>query len=191
MEKKSLVSYIYIGSPVKRLQSSYGTKPRIQLNDAFAEDLMNKDVLDAISQLEFLVVGTSKKNSLSDLADVVIPISNFTEREGTMTNLERRVQLSPKAHNSKKDYKSVWEFYSNLAQTIGFDDFNYESAEAVFDEIKEIIKEYEKIDYKTLNDGGEKWELLNKKVSLLPVKFLSKDQLIMIEMVYCFYMEEY
>ena len=147
------------------------------MNDAFAEDLMNKDVLDAISQLEFLVVGTSKKNSLSDLADVVIPISNFTEREGTMTNLERRVQLSPKAHNSKKDYKSVWEFYSNLAQTIGFDDFNYESAEAVFDEIKEIIKEYEKIDYKTLNDGGEKWELLKKKVSLLPVKFLSKDQL--------------
>ena len=37
MEKKSLVSYIYIGSPVKRLQASYGTKPRIQLNDAFAE----------------------------------------------------------------------------------------------------------------------------------------------------------
>ena len=36
MEKKSLVSYIYIGAPIKRLQSSYGTSPRIQLNDAFA-----------------------------------------------------------------------------------------------------------------------------------------------------------
>ena len=36
MEKKSLVSYIYIGSPVKRMQSSYGTAARIQLNDAFA-----------------------------------------------------------------------------------------------------------------------------------------------------------
>jgi biopolymer transport protein ExbD len=36
MEKKSLVSYIYIGSPIKRLQSSYGTTARIQLNDAFA-----------------------------------------------------------------------------------------------------------------------------------------------------------
>ena len=36
MEKKSLVSYIYIGSPIKRLQSSYGTSARIQLNDAFA-----------------------------------------------------------------------------------------------------------------------------------------------------------
>ena len=37
MEKKSLVSYIYIGSPVKRMQASYGTSARIQLNDAFAE----------------------------------------------------------------------------------------------------------------------------------------------------------
>ena len=36
MEKKSLVSYIYIGSPIKRLQASYGTSARIQLNDAFA-----------------------------------------------------------------------------------------------------------------------------------------------------------
>ena len=37
MEKKSLVSYIYIGSPIKRMQASYGSAARIQLNDAFAE----------------------------------------------------------------------------------------------------------------------------------------------------------
>ena len=36
MEKKSLVSYIYIGSPIKRMQASYGSAARIQLNDAFA-----------------------------------------------------------------------------------------------------------------------------------------------------------
>ena len=36
LKKKSLVSYIYIGSPVRRIQSSYGTAARIQLNDAFA-----------------------------------------------------------------------------------------------------------------------------------------------------------
>jgi len=36
LEKKSLVSYIYIGSPIKRMQASYGTAARIQLNDAFA-----------------------------------------------------------------------------------------------------------------------------------------------------------
>tara|TARA_B100001057_G_scaffold26985_1_gene24730 strand:- start:3604 stop:4071 length:468 start_codon:yes stop_codon:yes gene_type:complete len=36
LEKKSLVSYIYIGSPVERMQGTYGTKARIQLNDSFA-----------------------------------------------------------------------------------------------------------------------------------------------------------
>ena len=36
LQKKSLVSYIYIGSPVERMQGTYGTKARIQLNDAFA-----------------------------------------------------------------------------------------------------------------------------------------------------------
>ena len=36
LRKKSLVSYIYIGTPIKRLQASYGSEARIQLNDAFA-----------------------------------------------------------------------------------------------------------------------------------------------------------
>jgi hypothetical protein len=36
LEKKSLVSYIYIGPPVRALEPVYGTEPRIQLNDVFA-----------------------------------------------------------------------------------------------------------------------------------------------------------
>lgn len=35
LERKSLVSYIYIGKPIKSLQGAFGTAPRIQLNDAF------------------------------------------------------------------------------------------------------------------------------------------------------------
>ena len=35
LEKKSLVSYIYIGKPIKALQGAFGTTARIQLNDAF------------------------------------------------------------------------------------------------------------------------------------------------------------
>lgn len=36
LEKKSLVSYIYIGEPIRNLQPYHGTAPRIQLNDDFA-----------------------------------------------------------------------------------------------------------------------------------------------------------
>ena len=36
LEKKSLVSFIYIGTPHRNLQKTFGSEPRIQLNDAFA-----------------------------------------------------------------------------------------------------------------------------------------------------------
>lgn len=37
LERKSLVSYIYIGKPRTNFQAIFGTEPRIQLNDAFAK----------------------------------------------------------------------------------------------------------------------------------------------------------
>ena len=37
LEKKSLVRYIYVGSPTRDLQGQYGAETRIQLDDAFAE----------------------------------------------------------------------------------------------------------------------------------------------------------
>ena len=36
LEKKSLVSYIYIGTPHNQYAQKYGSEPRIQLNDQFA-----------------------------------------------------------------------------------------------------------------------------------------------------------
>jgi biopolymer transport protein ExbD len=37
LEKKSLVNYVYIGKPLLKYQDVYGTKPRLQLADKFAE----------------------------------------------------------------------------------------------------------------------------------------------------------
>ena len=37
LERKSLVNYLYIGKPVQRFQATYGTKPRLQLGDKFAD----------------------------------------------------------------------------------------------------------------------------------------------------------
>ena len=36
LEKKSLVSYIYVGEPLLQYQKTFGVAPRIQLNDEFA-----------------------------------------------------------------------------------------------------------------------------------------------------------
>ena len=45
LERKSLVSYIYIGEPIASLQSQFGTADRIQLNDAFAT---KKDIIQFV-----------------------------------------------------------------------------------------------------------------------------------------------
>jgi len=47
LEKKSLVSFIYIGKPLTRFQKLYGTEPRVQLNDQFKEV---PDIQDFIAQ---------------------------------------------------------------------------------------------------------------------------------------------
>ncbi|MDR1673267.1 MAG: biopolymer transporter ExbD [Bacteroidales bacterium] len=46
LENKSLVSYIHIGSPIRQYHSTYGTAPRIQLNDKFQ---MVQDIADFIA----------------------------------------------------------------------------------------------------------------------------------------------
>lgn len=37
LEDKSLVNYLYIGRPVEKYRATYGTKPRLQLSDKFAD----------------------------------------------------------------------------------------------------------------------------------------------------------
>jgi biopolymer transport protein ExbD len=38
LEKKSLISYIYIGRPIKSLQAVYGIEPMIQMNDKLTNE---------------------------------------------------------------------------------------------------------------------------------------------------------
>ncbi len=62
LEKKSLASFIYIGTPVEQLQATFGTEPKIQLNDTFKEvpDIQEfiaqeRDALDEADQSKMLV----------------------------------------------------------------------------------------------------------------------------------------
>jgi biopolymer transport protein ExbD len=63
LEKKSLVSYIYVGTPIPQLQAIYGTEPRIQLNDAFATV---DDIRDFISsEREHMTESEQKQMTVS------------------------------------------------------------------------------------------------------------------------------
>lgn len=50
LEKKSLVSYIYVGEPQPKFVKYFGTEPRIQLNDQFAKVSDIGDFIEAERQ---------------------------------------------------------------------------------------------------------------------------------------------
>lgn len=65
LEKKSLVSYIYVGPPIRSMQTLYGTEPRIQLNDSFKSLDDIRDFIsserDAMSESDRPLLTTSLK----------------------------------------------------------------------------------------------------------------------------------
>ena len=65
LEKKSLVSFIYIGTPYEK--ETYGTVPRIQLNDAFASTEGIREFIS--SEREKMSEGDRNKMSVSLKAD--------------------------------------------------------------------------------------------------------------------------
>ncbi len=65
LERKNLVSYVYVGEPTKKFKAIYGTEPRIQLNDQYArvEDLQQyiTSERDARDENEVPLMTTSLK----------------------------------------------------------------------------------------------------------------------------------
>ena len=65
LEKKSLVSYIYVGEPLPQFQKTFGVSSRIQLNDQFANvgDIMDYIIAEreARSEAERPMMITSLK----------------------------------------------------------------------------------------------------------------------------------
>ncbi len=98
LEKKSLISYIYIGSPIKRMQDSYGTAARIQLNDAFASVEEIQEFIaserEAIDEKEIPYMTTSIKADETAKMGIITDVKqelrkanalkiNYSTRKGT------------------------------------------------------------------------------------------------------------
>lgn len=101
LEKKSLVSYIYIGEPTKSYRALFGTEPRIQLNDQFAG---LTDIRDFISSEREQMDENDKK-----LMTVSLKIDSDTKM-GIVTDVKQELR---KASALKVNYsaKQVEGYY--------------------------------------------------------------------------------
>lgn len=90
-----------------------------------------------VAALDLLVVCDSFLNETAELAHVVLPITQWAEEEGTTTNLEGRVLLRRRALPAPSGVRSDIDIMCELARRMGHEErFRYDSAEAVFDELR-------------------------------------------------------
>ena len=119
------------------------------------------DGLAALEALDFLVVIDTFLGQAAQRASVVFPRSTFAEKDGTFTNLERRIQrFSPiipaipaiDGHDSGPKPES-W-IISQLAQRMNANGFDHASAADTMDEIAKVTSIYSGISYAKLDSGG-------------------------------------
>jgi len=90
-----------------------------------------------LKQLDLLVVCDAFENETAQDAHVILPIAQFAEEEGTLTNLEGRVILREQVREPPEGVKTDLEILAELAQRLGYaEGFRFDSAEAVFEELR-------------------------------------------------------
>ncbi len=89
----------------------------------------------ALKKAKFVVVQeVSNKPETLQYADVILPAAAWTEKEGTMTNAERRVSYLNKITDAPGEALPDAEIICRFAQKMGFNGFDYNNASEIFAE---------------------------------------------------------
>jgi predicted molibdopterin-dependent oxidoreductase YjgC len=107
----------------------------------------------ALGELEFLVVQDIFLSPLATAADVVLPAAALPERDGTCTNLERRVQRIRQAALPPGEAREDWRIVADVSEAMG-KPFRYQGAREIFEEIAEVVPIYTGVLYPPLEVNG-------------------------------------
>lgn len=95
----------------------------------------------AMAKAKFVVVqDISHKSDTVAFADLVLPAAGWLEKEGTMTNSERRISYLPKELDPPGEARPDVEILCDFAQRMGFRGFNYNSVEEIYSEYCSMTK---------------------------------------------------
>ena len=105
------------------------TNPVVSMPDA-------DQVIRALKQCELVVVSECFTDSeTSRYADIILPAAGWGEKDGTVTNSERRISRQKAFLPLSHDIKPDWWLISQVAQRMGFADaFNYQCPVDIFRE---------------------------------------------------------
>ena len=112
------------------------------------------DALDAFGRLDLLVVHDTFLTPLAERADVVLPRQTFVEKDGTYTNLERRVQRVRPASKAETGALGEGWVLSQLAQRLKPEVFPLQTPSETMDEIASLVPVYAGITHRRLESEG-------------------------------------
>jgi len=117
-------------------------------------DANSTAVEKALKSVHTLVVQEMFLTKTAELADVVLPAAGWSEVEGTYTNSQRGVQRVRKVANPPGEAKDDIFIFQELANRLGFD-WNYESAQDVWDELRQLSPMHRGMTYERLDREGQ------------------------------------
>ena len=104
---------------------------------------------EALAKLEHLVVQDLFLTETAFHADVVLPASAWPEKDGTVTNTNRQVQMGRKALEMPGDARQDWWIIQEIAKRIGLD-WSYTHPSDVFAEMKGVMRSLDNITWDRL-----------------------------------------
>ena len=90
----------------------------------------------------------------SRLADVVLPAAGFSEKEGTVTNVEGRVQKVARVVPGPGQSRPDWSILDDIAERMGRP-IGLESAEAISKEISTVAAAYDGVTWEMVEASGD------------------------------------
>ena len=95
----------------------------------------------ALKNAKFVIVqDISEKSDTLAYADLVLPAAAWAEKEGTMTNSERRISYLPKVIEAPGEAKPDVEILCEFAKKMGFHGFDYNSTSEIYQEYSLMTK---------------------------------------------------
>lgn len=90
--------------------------------------------------------------------DLALPSSAFSETDGTLLNVEGRVQRLRKAVNPPGEALPDWEILCRIARKMGVKGFDFSSAEEIHQEISSIVEGFSNFRSPDQSPRPPKWE---------------------------------
>jgi ferredoxin-nitrate reductase len=123
----------------------------------------SRKIEKALQNAKFVVVqDISHRSDTTKYADLLLPAAGWLEKEGTMTNSERRITYLSKGINPPGEALSDIEIITRFAKKMNFSGFDYASTEEIYREHALLTKnttiDISFLNYNRLqNEGSFQW----------------------------------